>query len=105
MDLLLRAALQCHLLLITGRSPGKVLISKCTGKLIQTEVMTAYDARFQLDRAHESVPFRMTRNLQAFVGCHGMDGLVTTSCVAAAQSLQHTYSPLHALVAIVLRYV
>ena len=98
------AALACHLLLLTGRSPGKIIVSKSSGKVIQAELLSAYDARFQLDRGPETVPFRMTRNLQAFVGPHGMEGLVVVSMTAASQALQQREFPFEPSVSLMLRY-
>lgn len=97
------AAVACRLLLLAGRSPGKVLVSRATGRLSQAELAAGYDPRFQLDAGHEAVPFRLTRNMTAFMGVHGREGLLVAAAVATAQALQAADAPLAALLALFLR--
>ena len=95
--------MSCHLLLLTGRSPGKVLFSKASGRVGQAEVISSYDARFQLERGHEVVPFRLTRNMQTFIGPHGMEGLLLAAGTAAAQGLLQHHTSLPSMLALFLR--
>eukprot|EP00887_Chlorella_sp_A99_P004017 scaffold11.g4017.t1 len=87
------SAVACHLLLLTGRSPGKVLVSKASGRVGQAELISAYDTRFQLERGHES----------AFIGPHGMEGLLLAAGAAAAQGLLHQHGSLPSQLALFLR--
>lgn len=82
------AAVACHMLLLTGRSPSKLLVSRSTGTITHADLISTYDSRFQLERGQETVPFRLTRNMQSFIGPQGMEGMVVCAITAAAQALQ-----------------
>ncbi|XP_061345669.1 uncharacterized protein LOC133291419 isoform X4 [Gastrolobium bilobum] len=73
------------MLQIGGRSPNKILFAKNTGKIFQTDFHPAYDANGLIE-FNEPVPFRLTRNMQAFFS-HGVEGLIVSSMCAAAQAV------------------
>ncbi|KAI8537003.1 hypothetical protein RHMOL_Rhmol10G0301200 [Rhododendron molle] len=74
------------MLQIGGRSPNKILFAKNTGKIFQTDFHPAYDANGMIEFS-EPVPFRLTRNLQAFFSHFGVEGLVVSAMCAAAQAV------------------
>ncbi|KAL6498032.1 hypothetical protein OROGR_028429 [Orobanche gracilis] len=74
------------MLQIGGRSPNKILFAKNTGKIFQTDFHPAYDANGMIE-FNEPVPFRLTRNLQAFFSHFGVEGLVVSAMCAAAQAV------------------
>ncbi|KAE8675736.1 hypothetical protein F3Y22_tig00111644pilonHSYRG00017 [Hibiscus syriacus] len=74
------------MLQIGGRSPNKILFTKNTGKIFQIDFHPAYDANGMIEFG-EPVPFRLTRNMQAFFSHFGMEGLVVSSMCAAAQAI------------------
>ncbi|XP_031107078.1 transformation/transcription domain-associated protein-like [Ipomoea triloba] len=74
------------MLQIGGRSPNKILFAKNTGKIFQTDFHPAYDANGMIE-FNEPVPFRLTRNLQAFFSHFGVEGLIVSSMCAAAQAV------------------
>ncbi|GJS29218.1 transformation/transcription domain-associated protein-like protein isoform X2 [Tanacetum coccineum] len=74
------------MLQIGGRSPNKILFAKNTGKIFQTDFHPAYDANGMIE-FNEPVPFRLTRNLQAFFSHFGVEGLIVSSMSAAAQAV------------------
>ncbi|XP_038988658.1 transformation/transcription domain-associated protein-like isoform X2 [Phoenix dactylifera] len=82
-------ALSCfmsYMLQIGGRSPNKILFAKNTGKIFQTDFHPAYDANGMIE-FNEPVPFRLTRNMQAFFSHFGVEGLIVSAMCAAAQSI------------------
>ena len=81
----MHAAVLCHMLLIGGRSPNKILYSHSSGRVWQTDLVPLYDGAGTLER-NEPVPFRLTRNMVAFFSHFGVDGVFVTSMVAAAQA-------------------
>jgi transformation/transcription domain-associated protein len=97
------AAVVCHMLLLTGRSPNKVLVSRAMGTISHADLTSTYDTRFQLERGQEAVPFRLTRNMQSFIGPQGMEGMVVCSISAAAQALQAEPSIAAAVVSLFFR--
>ncbi|KVI08775.1 Armadillo-type fold [Cynara cardunculus var. scolymus] len=66
------------MLQIGGRSPNKILFAKNTGKIFQTDFHPAYDANGMIE-FNEPVPFRLTRNLQAFFSHFGVEGLIVSA--------------------------
>ncbi|KAK3007679.1 hypothetical protein RJ639_014816 [Escallonia herrerae] len=75
-----------YMLQIGGRSPNKILFAKNTGKIFQTDFHPAYDANGMIE-FNEPVPFRLTRNLQAFFSHFGVEGLIVSAMCAAAQAV------------------
>ena len=100
----LLAAVACHMVLLTGRSPSKLLVSRSMGTITHADLISTYDTRFQLERGHETVPFRLTRNMQSFIGPQGMEGMVVCAITAAAQALQTEPSIASSIVALFFRY-
>ncbi|KAJ6816627.1 putative transformation/transcription domain-associated protein [Iris pallida] len=85
----IQLALSCfmsYMLQIGGRSPNKILFAKNSGKIFQTDFHPAYDANGMIE-FNEPVPFRLTRNMQAFFSHFGVEGLIVSAMCAAAQSV------------------
>ncbi|KAM0940239.1 putative non-specific serine/threonine protein kinase [Dioscorea sansibarensis] len=85
----IQLALSCfmsYMLQIGGRSPNKTLFAKNTGKVFQIDFHPAYDANGMIE-FNEPVPFRLTRNMQAFFSHFGVEGLIVSAMCAAAQSV------------------
>ena len=97
------SAISCFVLRLAGRSPSKLVVSKSTGELTHLELVTLYNDRLQLDINGETVPFRFTRNMAAFIGPHGLEGALVAAGVAAAQALQQEQTNLPSLLALFLR--
>ena len=97
------SALACFVLRLAGRTPAKLIVSKATGELTHLELVTAYNDRLQLDINGETVPFRFTRNMAAFIGPHGLEGALVAAGVAAAQALQQEHTNMQSLLALFLR--
>ncbi|MBA0581659.1 hypothetical protein Gorai_023833 [Gossypium raimondii] len=74
------------MLQIGGRSPNKILFAKNTGKIFQTDFHPAYDVNGMIEFS-EPVPFRLTRNMQAFFSHFGVEGLIVSAMCAAAQAV------------------
>ena len=74
------------MLQIGGRSPNKILFAKNTGKIFQTDFHPAYDPNGLIE-FNEPVPFRLTRNMQAFFSDFGVEGLIVSAMCAAAQAV------------------
>lgn len=92
------------MLLLTGRSPSKLLVSRSMGSITHADLISTYDSRFQLERGHETVPFRLTRNMQSFIGPQGMEGMVVCAITAAAQAMQAEQGTTASMVALFFRY-
>ena len=80
------SGLLCHMLLLSGRSPSKILLAKDTGRVLQLDLMPMYGDRGLVERL-EVVPFRLTRNLSTFFTAFGVEGVFATAMTAAAGAL------------------
>ncbi|XP_010548285.1 PREDICTED: transformation/transcription domain-associated protein-like isoform X2 [Tarenaya hassleriana] len=75
------------MLQIGGRSPNKILFAKNTGKLFQMDFHpAAYDSNGMIE-FNEPVPFRLTRNMQAFFSHFGVEGLLVSAMSSASQAV------------------
>lgn len=85
----IQVALSCfmsYMLQIGGRAPNKILFAKNTGKIFQNDFHPAYDPNGMIE-FNELVPFRLTRNMQAFFSNFGVEGLIVSAMCSAAQSV------------------
>jgi hypothetical protein len=73
------------------------------GTIAHADLISTYDTRFQLERGQETVPFRLTRNMQSFIGPQGMEGMVVCAITAAAQALQSEPSATSPMIALFFR--
>ncbi|CAN8229179.1 unnamed protein product [Cochlearia groenlandica] len=74
------------ILQIGGRSPNKILFAKNTGKILQTDFHPAYDSNGMIE-LNEPVPFRLTRNMQAFFSHFGVEGPLVSNMCSASQAV------------------
>jgi len=77
------AGLLSHLLVVGGRAPNKLLISKESGKVHQLEFYATYNGEGMLERS-DPVPFRLTKNLQEFFTHYGVEGWFVSTLAAGA---------------------
>ena len=85
------AGLLCHMLLVGGRMPYKILFARNSGKTFQVDFTPTYDQKGYLERT-EPVPFRLTRNLHTFFTPFGVEGVFVSAMAAAAQASMHFFS-------------
>ncbi|XP_024004594.1 transformation/transcription domain-associated protein isoform X2 [Eutrema salsugineum] len=71
---------------IGGRSPNKILFAKNTGKMLQTDFHPTYDSNGMIE-LNEPVPFRLTRNMQAFFSQFGVEGPLMSNMCSASQAV------------------
>ncbi|XP_010444949.1 PREDICTED: transformation/transcription domain-associated protein-like [Camelina sativa] len=74
------------ILQIGGRSPNKILFAKNTGKMFQTDFHPSYDSNGMVE-LNEPVPFRLTRNMQAFLSHFGVEGPLMSNMCSASQAV------------------
>eukprot|EP00963_Diacronema_lutheri_P006687 scaffold587_cov339-Pavlova_lutheri.AAC.11 len=77
----------CYGFQIGGRSPHRIVFSKKTGRLFQVDFQISYDEQGLIPN-DESVPFRLTRNLQTFFTPFGVEGTFLASFASAAEACQ-----------------
>lgn len=75
----------CYGLQIGGRGPHRIVFSKKTGKLFQVDFQISYDEQGLIPN-DESVPFRLTRNLQTFFTPFGVEGTFIAAFTSTAEA-------------------
>lgn len=69
---LLPAGLLCYMLLLSGRSPSKILFTRDSGRVFQLDLLPLYGDKGSVERI-EVVPYRLTRNLATFFTAFGVE--------------------------------
>jgi hypothetical protein len=66
------AGLLCYMLLLSGRSPSKILFTRDSGRVFQLDLLPLYGDKGNVERI-EVVPYRLTRNLATFFTSFGTE--------------------------------
>ncbi|WWD20697.1 hypothetical protein CI109_105173 [Kwoniella shandongensis] len=72
---------------LSNRAPSRFYISRKTGLMYMTEILPAFALGQPLISSSESVPFRLTPNMQNFITRVGIEGVVTAAATAIARCL------------------
>lgn len=64
--------LLCYMLLLSGRSPSKILFTRDSGRVFQLDLLPLYGDKGSVERI-EVVPYRLTRNLATFFTAFGVE--------------------------------
>ncbi|KAI6164899.1 hypothetical protein EDD17DRAFT_1802323 [Pisolithus thermaeus] len=72
---------------LTSRSPSRFHISRSTGLIAMSELLPGVASQAPVFASNDAVPFRLTPNMQRFLGPILTDGLLTTSILAIARCL------------------
>lgn len=86
---------------IGDRHVNNILIDKATAEVIHIDFGIALE-RGKLLPTPEKVPFRLTRDLVAAMGCFGVDGLFRTSCEITMQVLRENKALINTIVEVFL---
>lgn len=86
---------------IGDRHVNNILIDKSTAEVIHIDFGIALE-RGKLLPTPEKVPFRLTRDLVAAMGCFGVDGLFRTSCEITMQVLRENKALINTIVEVFL---
>lgn len=60
------------MLLLSGRSPSKILFTRDSGRVFQLDLLPLYGDKGSVERI-EVVPYRLTRNLATFFTAFGVE--------------------------------
>lgn len=67
-----QTGLLCYMLLLSGRSPNKILFTRDSGRVFQLDLLPLYGDKGSVERI-EVVPYRLTRNLATFFTAFGVE--------------------------------
>lgn len=86
---------------IGDRHVNNILIDKSTAEVIHIDFGIAFE-RGKLLPTPEKVPFRLTRDLVAAMGCFGVDGMFRTSCEITMQVLRENKALINTIIEVFL---
>ncbi|WVR08546.1 hypothetical protein IAU60_005601 [Kwoniella sp. DSM 27419] len=72
---------------LSNRTPSRFYISRKTGSMYMTEILPAFAPGQPLIASQETVPFRLTPNMQNFITRVGVEGVVTAATTAISRCL------------------
>ncbi|KAL7422906.1 transcription-associated protein 1 [Cryptotrichosporon argae] len=80
-------AFMTYVFCLNNRAPSRFHLSRKTGQMYMTEVLPSFAPNEGIFQASEAVPFRLTPNMQHFITRTGIEGVVTATITAVANSL------------------
>ncbi|EIW69900.1 hypothetical protein TREMEDRAFT_71446 [Tremella mesenterica DSM 1558] len=72
---------------LSNRTPSRFHLSRRSGLMYMTEILPAFANGRAIIESNESVPFRLTPNMQHFITRVGIEGIVTSAVTAIGRSL------------------
>ncbi|KAJ7682762.1 FAT domain-containing protein [Mycena polygramma] len=76
-----------YTLCLTHRTPNRYLFSRTTGQMTMTELVPGMSNQLPIFATNDVVPFRLTPNLQNFLGPIFTEGILTSGIMAIGRSL------------------
>ncbi|KAL4241981.1 DNA Damage Response and Repair Kinase [Abortiporus biennis] len=76
-----------YVLSVTSRNPARFHWSRSTGEIAMSEIFSSASGNTPINSATDNVPFRLTPNMQHFLGPILTEGILTTGMLAIARSL------------------
>ncbi|KAF7355349.1 hypothetical protein MSAN_01451500 [Mycena sanguinolenta] len=76
-----------YTLCLTHRTPYRYLLSRATGQMTMTELVPGMSQQIPIFATNDVVPFRLTPNLQNFLGPISTEGILTSGIMAIGRSL------------------
>ncbi|KAJ7276442.1 hypothetical protein B0H12DRAFT_1227571 [Mycena haematopus] len=76
-----------YTLCLTHRTPYRYLLSRATGQMTMTELVPGMSQQIPIFATNDVVPFRLTPNLQHFLGPIFTEGILTSGIMAIGRSL------------------
>lgn len=86
---------------IGDRHVNNILIDKSTAEVIHIDFGIAFE-KGKLLTTPERVPFRLTRDLVAAMGCFGVDGMFRKSCEITMQVLRENKALINTIIEVFL---
>nr|GAT59465.1 predicted protein [Mycena chlorophos] len=76
-----------YVLCLTHRNPNRYLISRTTGLMTMSELVPGTSQQMPIFATNDVVPFRLTQNMQGFLGPIFTEGVLTSGIMAIGRSL------------------
>lgn len=76
-----------YVLFVSARLPNRIHISRSNGDVSMSDVVPTFHPTAAQFKSPDATPFRLTPNIQHFIGPIGVEGLLTSSLVAIGRCL------------------
>ena len=76
-----------YVLFISARLPGRIHISQRTGAVVMSDVVPTFSPTAPHFKSPDPTPFRLSPNIQYFIGPIGIEGILTSSFMALGRAL------------------
>lgn len=76
-----------YILCLTSRLPSRFHLSRATGQIAMSELLPSSSSQAPVFASSDVVPFRMTPNLQRFIGSIFQEGILIPSLMAIGRGL------------------
>ncbi|KAI3623563.1 hypothetical protein CBS14141_003824 [Malassezia furfur] len=76
-----------YILFISARFPGRIHVSRASGAVIMSDVVPTFSPTAPHFKSPDPTPFRLSPNIQHFIGAVGIEGIVTSSFTALGSAL------------------
>lgn len=81
------ACFMTFVLCLSSRHPSRFQICRSTGQIAMTELIPSLSSQMPIFATSDVVPFRLTPNMQNFLGPICTEGILTSGILAIARSL------------------
>lgn len=85
---------QSYLFSVGRRLPTNILFTRASGQMHSADLIPALSSNKPEFSNHEAVPFRLTPNLQAFVGPIGVEGVLVSALMSIARCMTESEASL-----------
>ena len=76
-----------YVMFISSRLPSRIHISRNFGTVVMSDVVPTLNPQQPQFKSPDATPFRLTPNIQHFIGPVGIEGLLTSSLIAIGRTL------------------
>ncbi|KDN49215.1 hypothetical protein K437DRAFT_79486 [Tilletiaria anomala UBC 951] len=76
-----------YVLFVSSRLPSRIHISRASGAVVMSDLVPTLNPSAPQFKSPDATPFRLTPNIQHFIGPIGIEGLLTASLVAIGRTL------------------
>jgi transformation/transcription domain-associated protein len=81
------ASFVTYCLFISNRLPNRIHISRSSGQVAMSDVVPTFNPTAPQFKSTDPTPFRLSPNLQHFIGPVAIEGVLTSSLIALARTL------------------
>lgn len=75
-----------YVFFISSRTPGRIHISRSKGSVTMSDLLPSFNPQMPQFKSPDATPFRLSPNMQHFIGPVGVEGVLTASLMAIGKA-------------------